>query len=135
MMRFKRGDFVISLIEKGTVREGDVGTIDAVHPDSYTVGFYATEDALLYSGTFFDEELAPYQKEEARPSFIEGDIVELLADYPSLPKGSVGEIVASIGPGIFAMSSGVEGAELPLLVPVKEKDLRRIGHRESDHHH
>ena len=134
-MRFKRGDFVISLVEKGPVREGDVGTIDAVHPDSYTVGFYATEDALLYSGSFHDEELAPYVKNEARGALNEGDIVETLVEFPSLPAGSVGQVVSTLSKGVYAVSFGIEGVELPLLFPVEETNLRKIGHQESHHHH
>ena len=46
-MKYKVGDKVIVLVERGVAKEGDVGVIDAVHKETYTVGFYATEDALI----------------------------------------------------------------------------------------
>ena len=49
-MRYKVGDPVIVMVERGIAKEGDVGVIDAVHKDCYTVGFYATEDALIGNG-------------------------------------------------------------------------------------
>ena len=136
-MKYKIGDMVISLLERGTVKEGDVGCIDAIHKDncSYTVGFYATEDALLYSGRFREEELRPHVKNEETALYEEGDVVELLVDMPSLPKGSVGEIVSLISPGVYAASFAIESMTVPLLVPVQAENIRKLGHHESPHSH
>ena len=134
-MRFHRGEFVKTLIQKGEVKEGDVGVIDAVHEDSYTVGFYATEDALLYSGSFFEEELAPYEKKEEVVEFVEGDVVELIEELPSLVALSIGEVVSKIDDGVYACSFAIPTMSIPLLVPVKSSSLRKIGHHEKQEHH
>ena len=134
-MRYKIGDFVKTLIQKGEVKEGDVGVIDAIHLDSYTVGFYATEDALLYSGPCYEEELAPYEKKEEISELVEGDVVELTEELPSLPALSVGEIVSKIDDGVYACSFAIPSMSIPLLVPVKASCLRKIGHHEKEEHH
>ena len=136
-MKFKVGDSVITLVEKGTVKEGDIGHIDAVHPTSktYTVGFYATEDALLYSGKFAEEELSFAPTKQGNAPYVPGDVIEVLADLVGISKGSVGEIVSEISPGVYAVSFEVPTMSIPLLMPVKAEDFRKIGHHETHHHH
>lgn len=136
-MRFKRGDSVLTLVERGTAREGDVGVIDAIHPgdQSYTVGFYATEDALLYSGRFHDDELAPHAKKPTHAILEEGDVVELLSPLPSLEKGAVGQVSAVLENHCYAVAFAIPSMSIPLLVPVPETELKKLGHNEESHHH
>ena len=132
---FKVGDQVIALIEKGQAKEGDVGVIDAIKGDRYLVGFYATEDAMMSSGYFYPEELAPYVKEEDNQAFIQGDIVQTLIEYPGLPKGSIGLVVMEVSKGAYAVGFSLVGNAAPSLFPLQEKDLLKIGHQEEEHHH
>lgn len=136
-MKFKIGDSVITLVERGSVKEGDIGCIDAIHQkeDCYTVGFYATEDALLYSGRFRDEELCLAKPEEAPGALEEGDVVELLQDLPGINKGSIGEIVSGLDKDVYAARFSVPGLEIPLLMPVKVSFIKKLGHVEPKHHH
>lgn len=136
-MKFQRGQSVKTLIEKGTVKEGDLGVIDAVHEDgSYTVGFYATEDALLYSGHFQPEELTLYTKNKEQPSkYEEGDVVELLVALPSLEIGSIGKIVTCLEDGNYVGSFAIDSMIVPLLVPLLPSQIKKVGHIEETHHH
>ena len=94
-MKYKVGSFVRVLVERDCAQEGDVGVVDAVHPDQgcYTIGFYAAEDCMVGSARFYEEELAPYKKEKVKAPFENGDIVETLIDNLNIPKGSEGEVI------------------------------------------
>ena len=134
-MKYSVGDQVITLVERGQAKEGDVGCIDAIKGDRYLVGFYATEDALLASAYFFEEELTPATKSKENHVFIEGDVVETLVEYPSLPKLSVGKVVAEVEKDTYAVSFALPNMSIPFLFPIRASDLLKIGHEENHHHH
>ena len=94
-MRYKVGDKVIVLVERGIAKEGDVGVIDAVHKDTYTVGFYATEDALIDSASYYPEELRLAEEQHLVSPFEKGERVitkKEVAGYPAGLKGIVMDV-------------------------------------------
>ena len=126
-MRYKVGDPVIVMVERGIAKEGDVGVIDAVHKDCYTVGFYATEDALIGNGKYYEDELRPQLEKEEESSFRKGEKVLTLKEVATYPAGLVG-IVIDVYPNKKALAvQGIkEGEEFPAVLPYLEEDVQKL---------
>ena len=126
-MKYKVGDKVIVMVERGVAKEGDVGVVDAVHEDAYTVGFYATEDALIGNASYHPEELRPAEEVQAFSPFEKGDRVitkKEVAGYPSGLKG----IVMDVYPEKHALAVQVikEGDDFPAILPYLEENVVKI---------
>ena len=95
-MKYKLGSFVRVLVARDCALEGDVGVVDAIHKENqtYTIGFYAAEDCMVGSARFYEEELAPYEKESKKSPFENGDVIQTLVDNLTQEKGSIGEVIA-----------------------------------------
>jgi hypothetical protein len=89
-MKYKFGDRVIPLIERGVAHEGDVGVVDAIHKENgtYTVGFYAAEDCLVGSNVYYEDELRPFEEKDRPAPFAIGDIVKTKRPSSNSPKGA-----------------------------------------------
>lgn len=114
------------MVERGVAKEGDVGVIDAVHETFYTVGFYATEDALIGNAKFFPDELRPAERQELKSPFEKGEKVitkKEVAGYPSGLKG----IVMDVYPEKKALAVKVikENDDFPAILPYKEEDIQK----------
>lgn len=128
-MKFKVGDFVTVLVAKDVALEGDVGVIDAVHAStqSYTVGFYAAEDCMVGSARFYEEELAPYEKQYQQQGYAIGDQVRTLVPNQNIPEGSIGEIIS-----VFEKEQGIAvkfeilAGAFPTILPYSFKDVERV---------
>ena len=126
-MRYKVGDKVIVLVERGIAKEGDVGVIDAVHKDTYTVGFYATEDALIDSASYYPEELRLAEEQHLVSPFEKGERVitkKEVAGYPSGLKG----IVMDVYPEKHALAVQVikDGDDFPAILPYLEENVAKV---------
>lgn len=126
-MRFKVGDPVIVMVERGIAKEGDVGVVDAVFKDHYTVGFYATEDALIGNGTYYEEELRPQEEKTLESPFEKGEKVLTLEEVATYPAGLVG-IVMDVYPEKQALAVQVikGGDEFPAVLPYKEEQVKKL---------
>lgn len=126
-MKYKVGDPVIVMVERGVAKEGDVGVIDAVHSNCYTVGFYATEDALIGNARYYEDELRPQLEKEEKSSFEKGEKVLTLKEVATYPAGLVG-IVMDVYPSKKALAIQVikDGDEFPAVLPYLEEDVQRI---------
>ena len=126
-MKYKVGDKVIVLVERGVAKEGDVGVIDAVHKDTYTVGFYATEDALIGNASYYPEELRPAEEQTLCSPFEKGEHVITKAEVAGYPAGLKG-IVMDVYPEKHALAVQVikEGDDFPAILPYKEENVAKI---------
>ncbi len=126
-MKYKVGDKVIVLVERGVAKEGDVGVIDAVHKEGYTVGFYATEDALIGNASYYPEELRPLEKEGMVSPFEKGEHVITKAEVAGYPAGLKG-IVMDVYPEKHALAVQVikDGDDFPAILPYKEENVEKI---------
>ncbi len=125
-MKYKVGDKVVVMVKRGIAKEGDMGVIDAVHKETYTVGFYATEDALIDSESYYPEELRPAEEANLVSPFEKGDHVitkEEVAGYPAGLKG----IVMDAYPEKHALAVQVikEGDDFPAILPYKEESVEK----------
>ncbi len=125
-MKYKVGDKVVVMVKRGIAKEGDMGVIDAVHKETYTVGFYATEDALIDSESYYPEELRPAEEANLVSPFEKGDHVitkEEVAGYPAGLKG----IVMDTYPEKRALAVQVikEGDDFPAILPYKEESVEK----------
>ncbi|MBP5092371.1 MAG: hypothetical protein J6328_07485 [Bacilli bacterium] len=139
-MRYKFGDRVIPLIKKGAANEGDVGVIDAVHEKekNYTVGFYAAEDCLIDSLTFFEDELRPFEGAEEEAPYEIGERLRTLVEKYSFPEGIIGEVVAIYGQtkavALKVLNDKGEAAILPYAYREVAKILDGAPHCHHHHH-
>ncbi len=125
-MKYQVGDKVVVMVKRGIAKEGDIGVIDAVHKETYTVGFYATEDALIDSESYYPEELRPAEEANLVSPFEKGDHVitkEEVAGYPAGLKG----IVMDTYPEKRALAVQVikEGDDFPAILPYKEESVEK----------
>ena len=128
-MKYEVGSFVKVLVKRDCAQEGDVGVVDAIHPqsNSYTIGFYAAEDCLMGSARFHEEELEPYRKQSKKDEFEIGDIVETKIAQSNIPEKSIGEILA-----VYPQTKGVavefkkNDGEFPIILPYRYEDVRII---------
>lgn len=127
MKKFKVGDPVIVMVERGIAKEGDVGVIDAVHEGCYTVGFYATEDALIGNARYYEDELRPQLEEESHSPFEKGEKVRTLKEVATYPAGLLG-IVMDVYPSSHALAVQVikSGDEFPAVLPYKEDEVEKV---------
>jgi len=126
-MKYKVGDYVYSLIERGRISEGDLLKVDAIHSKerSYACSLYLTEDAKEDEAIFFEEELSPAEEKETGPLPIEsGDEVITLSDMPGAPKGSEGTVLES-----YPKSKGaaVQIHDTPYVLPYPWGELKKKG--------
>lgn len=126
-MKYQVGDKVVVMVKRGIAKEGDMGVIDAVHKETYTVGFYATEDALIDSESYYPEELRPAEEANLVSPFEKGDHVitkEEVAGYPAGLKG----IVMDTYPEKRALAVQVikEGDDFPAILPYKEESVEKV---------
>ncbi len=126
-MRFKVGDPVIVMVERGIAKEGDVGVVDAVFKDHYTIGFYATEDALIGNGTYYEEELRAQEERHMESPFEKGERVLTLEEVATYPSGLIG-IVMDVYPEKKALAVQVikDGDEFPAVLPYKEEQVKKL---------
>ena len=126
-MRYKVGDKVIVLVERGIAKEGDVGVIDAVHKDTYTVGFYATEDALIDSASYYPEELRLAEEQHLVSPFEKGERVITKKEVAGYPAGLKG-IVMDVYPEKHALAVQVikEGDDFPAILPYLEENVAKV---------
>ncbi len=126
-MKYKVGDKVIVLVERGVAKEGDVGVIDAVHKERYTIGFYATEDALIGNASYYPEELRPLEKEGMVSPFEKGEHVITETEVAGYPAGLKG-IVMDVYPEKHALAVQVikDGDDFPAILPYKEENVQKI---------
>ena len=126
-MKYKVGDKVIVLVERGVAKEGDVGVIDAVHKETYTVGFYATEDALIGNASYYPEELRPADEESLVSPFEKGERVITKTEVAGYPAGLKG-IVMDVYPEKHALAVQVikDGDDFPAILPYKEENVAKI---------
>ncbi len=127
-MKYKVGDKVIALIERGVAKEGDVGVVDAVHKDTYTVGFYATEDALIDSVSYYQDELRPAEEKTMDSPFDKGERVMTKAEVAGYPAGLIG-IVMDVYPEKHALAVQVikDGDDFPAILSYSEENVAKIG--------
>ena len=126
-MKYKVGDKVTVLVQRDIAKEGDIGVIDAVHKDTYTVGFYATEDALIGSASYYPEEVAPAEERLVASPFKKGGHVKTLVEVAGYPAGLVG-IVMDTYPEKKALAVQVikEGDDFPAILPYKEENVAKV---------
>ena len=126
-MRYKVGDKVIVLVERGIAKEGDVGVIDAVHKDTYTVGFYATEDALIDSASYYPEELRLAEEQHLVSPFEKGERVITKKEVAGYPAGLKG-IVMDVYPEKHALAVQVikDGDDFPAILPYLEENVAKV---------
>ena len=126
-MRYKVGDKVIVLVERGIAKEGDVGVIDAVHKDTYTVGFYATEDALIDSASYYPEELRLAEEQHLVSPFEKGERVITKKEVAGYPTGLKG-IVMDVYPEKHALAVQVikDGDDFPAILPYLEENVAKV---------
>ncbi len=126
-MRYKVGDKVIVLVERGVAKEGDVGVIDAVHKDTYTVGFYATEDALIDSASYYPEELRLAEEQHLVSPFEKGERVITKKEVAGYPAGLKG-IVMDVYPEKHALAVQVikDGDDFPAILPYLEENVAKV---------
>ncbi len=137
-MKYKFGDRVIPLVERGVAHEGDVGVVDAIHKENgtYTVGFYAAEDCLVGSSVYYEEELRPFEEKDRPAPFAIGDIVKTKKTLLQFPKGSMGEVLQ-----LFPETKGVAvkvsdpTTHLPFTMPYGYDELELIEKHEHHHEH
>lgn len=135
-MKFEVGSFVRVLVARDCAQEGDVGVVDAVHPDQgyYTIGFYAAEDCMVGSAKFYDEELEPYEKKSDRTPFESGDIVETLIDNLHVQKGTEGEVIM-VYPDTKAIAVQFKQKDggFPAILPYRFDEVRIIMKHQYTH--
>ena len=126
-MKYKVGDKVIVLVERGIAKEGDVGVIDAVHKDTYTVGFYATEDALIDSASYYPEELRLAEEKHLVSPFEKGERVITKKEVAGYPAGLKG-IVMDVYPEKHALAVQVikDGDDFPAILPYLEENVAKV---------
>lgn len=126
-MKYKVGDKVIVLVERGIAKEGDVGVIDAVHKDTYTVGFYATEDALIDSASYYPEELRLAEEQHLVSPFEKGERVITKKEVAGYPAGLKG-IVMDVYPEKHALAVQVikDGDDFPAILPYLEENVAKV---------
>ena len=126
-MRYKVGDKAIVLVERGVAKEGDVGVIDAVHKDTYTVGFYATEDALIDSASYYPEELRLAEEQHLVSPFEKGERVITKKEVAGYPAGLKG-IVMDVYPEKHALAVQVikDGDDFPAILPYLEENVAKV---------
>ena len=126
-MKYKVGDKVIVLVERGIAKEGDVGVINAVHKDTYTVGFYATEDALIDSASYYPEELRLAEEQHLVSPFEKGERVITKKEVAGYPAGLKG-IVMDVYPEKHALAVQVikDGDDFPAILPYLEENVAKV---------
>lgn len=118
---------MIALVERGIAKEGDVGMIDAVHKETYTVGFYATEDALIGSASYYPDELRPAEESVFSSPFEKGEQVITKAEVAGYPAGLEGTVM-DVYPEKHALAVQVikKGDDFPAILPYKEENVAKI---------